>query len=57
MTQEQAAIQYCEIKFKQQQDQIDALLNLVKEQDKKIIELAFRAVYAEKSAEVVKELS
>lgn len=30
---------------------------LIEEQDKKIIELAFRAVYAERSNEVVKELS
>ena len=29
-----------------------ALHNLVQEQDKKIIDLAFRAVYAERSAEI-----
>ena len=31
---------------------IDALYNLVKEQDKKIIDLAFKAVYAERSAQL-----
>lgn len=31
---------------------IDALHNLVKEQDKKIVDLAFRAVYAERSAQL-----
>jgi hypothetical protein len=33
-----------------------ALHNLVKEQDKKIVELAFRVVYVERSNEVKKEL-
>jgi uncharacterized membrane protein YccC len=36
----------------QQKAEIEALHNLVKEQDKKIIELAFRAVYAERSAQI-----
>jgi hypothetical protein len=42
--------------IKQQKLEIDALHNLVKEQDKKIIDLAFDKVYAERSAEVVAEL-
>ena len=42
--------------IKQQKLEIDALHNLVKEQDKKIIDLAFEKVYAEKSAEVLSEL-
>lgn len=53
MTQEQATINYWENKFKNQQAQIDALLNLVKEQDKKIIELAFDLTYARRSLEVL----
>ena len=39
-------------KVEEQQAEIEALHNLVKEQDKKIIDLAFRAVYAERSAEI-----
>ena len=39
-------------KVRQQQVEIEALHNLVKEQDKKIIDLAFRAVYAERSAQL-----
>ena len=42
--------------IKQQKLEIDALHNLVKEQDKKIIDLAFEKVYAERSAEVLSEL-
>ena len=36
---------------------IEKQQKLIEEQDKKIIELAFRAVYAERSVEVVQELS
>ena len=43
--------------LRQQQAEIKALYNLVAEQDKKIIDLAFRAVYAERGNEVEKELS
>ena len=39
----------------QRQDEIKAFYNLVTEQDKKIIELAFKLAYAERSNEVVKE--
>ena len=42
--------------IKQQQEEKKALYNLVAEQDKKIIDLAFGKVYAERSAEVVAEL-
>lgn len=38
--------------LRQQHAKIEALQNLVKEQDKKIIDLAFRAVYAERSAQL-----
>jgi hypothetical protein len=41
--------------LRQQQAEIEAYKNLVAEQDKKIVELAFRAVYAERGNEVVKE--
>ena len=41
----------------QQQDEKKALYNLVAEQDKKIVELAFKLAYAERSNEIVKELS
>jgi hypothetical protein len=37
---------------RQQQTEIKALHNLVKEQDKKIIELAFKLAYAERSAQI-----
>ena len=37
--------------------QIKALQNLVNEQDKKILDLAFKLVYAERGNEVAKELS
>jgi hypothetical protein len=40
----------------QREDEIKAFCNLVTEQDKKIIDLAFDKVYAERSAEVVAEL-
>jgi len=43
--------------LRQQQAEIEAYKNLVAEQDKKIVELAFRAVYAERGNEVVKELN
>ena len=39
----------------QRDDEIKALYNLVTEQDKKIIDLAFKLAYAERSNEVVKE--
>ena len=41
--------------LRQQQAKIEALYNLVKEQDKKIIDLAFKLAYAERSNEIVKE--
>ena len=41
----------------QQQEEKKALYNLVAEQDKKIIDLAFKLAYAERSNEVEKELS
>lgn len=44
-------------KLAEMQTEIEALKNLVIEQDKKIVELAFRAVYAERGNEVEKELS
>jgi len=42
--------------IRQQQNEIKKLKNLVEVQDEKIIDLAFRAVYAERGAEVVAEL-
>jgi len=39
----------------QREDEIKAFYNLVTEQDKKIIDLAFKLAYAERSNEVVKE--
>jgi hypothetical protein len=39
----------------QQQEEKKALYNLVAEQDKKIIDLAFKLAYAERGNEVVKE--
>ena len=36
----------------QRQDEIKAFYNLVTEQDKKIIELAFKLAYAERSVEI-----
>lgn len=39
--------------LRQQQTEIKALHNLVKEQDKKIIDLAFKLAYAERSVEIV----
>ena len=39
----------------QQQDEKKALYSLVAEQDKKIIELAFKLAYAERSNEIVLE--
>ena len=42
--------------LRKQQAELEAFHNLVKEQDKKIIDLAFEKVYAERSAEVVAEL-
>jgi len=42
--------------IRQQQAEIEKLKNLVEVQDEKIIDLAFRAVYAERGAEVVAEL-
>jgi len=41
--------------LRQQQDEKKALYNLVAEQDKKIIDLAFKLAYAERGNEVVKE--
>ena len=41
--------------LRQQQAEIKALYNLVAEQDKKIIDLAFKLAYAERGNEVVKE--
>ena len=41
--------------IEQQQEEKKALYNLVAEQDKKIIDLAFKLVYAERSLEVVQE--
>ena len=40
----------------QQQDEKKALYNLVAEQDKKIIDLAFKLAYAERGNEIVAEL-
>ena len=39
----------------QREDEIKAFCNLVAEQDKKIIDLAFKLAYAERGNEVVKE--
>jgi len=41
----------------QQQDEKKALYNLVAEQDKKIIDLAFKLAYAERSNEIVLEVN
>ena len=41
--------------LREQQTEIEALYNLVAEQDKKIIDLAFKLAYAERGNEVVKE--
>ena len=42
---------------KRQLDVIEAQKKLIEEQDKKIIDLAFRLTYAERGNEVAKELS
>jgi DNA-binding ferritin-like protein len=42
-------------KIKQHQEEKKALYNLVAEQDKKIIDLAFKLAYAERSNEIVTE--
>ena len=44
-----------EMNIKQQQEEKKALYNLVAEQDKKIIDLAFKLAYAERSNEIVME--
>jgi len=41
--------------LRQQQEEKKALYNLVAEQDKKIIDLAFKLAYAERSNEIVLE--
>ena len=41
--------------IQQQEEEKKALYNLVAEQDKKIIELAFKLAYAERSNEIVLE--
>ena len=41
----------------QQQEEKKALYNLVAEQDKKIIDLAFKLAYAERSNEIVLEVN
>ena len=41
--------------LREQQTEIEALYNLVAEQDKKIIDLAFKLAYAERSNEIVLE--
>jgi hypothetical protein len=41
--------------LRQQQAEIEALYNLVKEQDKKILELAFDLAYANRTDEFVKK--
>jgi len=41
--------------IRQQQAEIEAYKNLAKAQDEKIIDLAFKLAYAERSNEVVKE--
>ena len=41
--------------IRQQQAEIEALKNLIEAQDEKIVELAFRAVYAERGNEIVRE--
>lgn len=51
MTQEMATIKYYELKFKQMQEEITALHKLVKEQDLKIIDLAFELEYAKRTDE------
>ena len=40
---------------KEQKAKIEALKNLIEAQDEKIVELAFRAVYAERGNEIVRE--
>ena len=41
--------------LRQQQEERKALYNLIAEQDKKIVELAFKLAYAERSNEIVLE--
>ena len=43
--------------LRQQQAEIKALYNLVAEQDKKIIDLAFKLAYSERSNEIVLEVN
>ena len=54
---EQAAtmLRQQQAKINQQQEEKKALYNLVAEQDKKIIDLAFKLAYAERSNEIVLE--
>ena len=44
-----------QVAIKQHQEEKKALYNLVAEQDKKIIDLAFKLAYPERSNEIVKE--
>ena len=54
---EQAAtmLRQQQAEIKQHQEEKKALYNLVAEQDKKIIDLAFKLAYTERSNEIVKE--
>ena len=52
---EQSYIDQAATMLRQQQAEIEALYNLVAEQDKKIIDLAFKLAYAERSNEIVLE--
>ena len=54
---QQHYIQQLENKVRQQQAEIEALNNLVAKQDKKIIDLAFKLAYAERSNEIVLEVN
>ena len=54
---EQIHIDQAAIMLRQQQAQIEALKEYMKAQDRHIVDLAFKLVYAERGNEVFKELS
>ena len=52
-----AMLRQQQAEINQQQEEKKALYNLVAEQDKKIIDLAFKLAYAERSNEIVLEVN
>ena len=53
----EAMLRQQQAEINQQQDEKKALYNLVAEQDKKIVELAFKLAYAERGNEIVLEVN